>query len=407
MGRNDNLISGILSFLIFLIFGVTVYFCLDIFGIIDVPEQYSLTRFFGTKVSDLSVAVSMEELVTEENIDEWINARHKVVDNPIERDGGYEKVEFPEIKNEVVYEEQQISDSNTDDNNSIVNRMYYSQLDVYGKLIYLQFIEHKDELIKGTYIADFGKDFNELLHEENGDEILENSFQLALNSLMFDNPELFYLDITKMYMTTEITSFGPLKTYRVKIGPAENSNYLSDFFQDEQLVIIAKNTLEQLRSDIMKKISGLNTEDKIRSVHDYIINNTEYDKTVSKNNIYNIYGALVQHYAVCEGYSKAIKYILDEANIPCIVVCGIGQNTNGETESHAWNYVKLNDVWYAIDATWDDPVIIGSGYIFDSIYTKYFLKGSNEFFKDHFEDGNIVNNSNFVYPTISEENYNT
>lgn len=412
MGRKDNLVTGILIFFMILIFLVTLYFCLDIFKIIEVPEKYSIASFLGTRVSELSVAVDLEETVTEENINEWINAKHKVVDNLAERYGGYENISAPEIINKVeqtsITENTEQTDKSYIENketNNVVNRLYYSQLDVYGKLIYLQFIEHKDELLKGTYTADFGTDFNDLLHQEGGDSILENAFQLSVNSLMFDNPELFYLDITKIYMSTEITSFGPIKTYRVKIGPAEGSNYLLDYFQDEQMVQAANTTLENFRKDFSNQISGLTDYEKIKRVHDYVIENTEYDQSLSEKNIYNIYGALMQHISVCEGYSKSIKYLLDAANIPCIIVCGIGSNSKGENESHSWNYVKIGDLWYAIDSTWDDPVIIGTGYISNNIYTKYFLKGSDDFFKDHLEDGNIVNNSSFVYPTISGENY--
>lgn len=406
MGKKDNILTGFLGILILLIFLITVYFCLDIFGIIEVPEKYSIARLLGTKVSEISVAVNLEEVITNETIDEWINAKPKVVDDPFKRDNGYNEVDFPEITNETTVENQEeTTQYENRRNDNVVNRMYYSQLDAYGKLIYLQFIEHKDELIKGTYTADFGTDFNELLHEENGADVLENAFQLSVNSLMFDNPELFYLDVTKMYMYTEITSFGPLKTYRIKIGPAENSNYLLDYFRDEEFAISANNTLEKFRSRFAGEISGLDDYMKVKKVHDYIIENTEYDQYLSKSNIYNTYGALIGHYAVCEGYSKSMKYMLDAVNIPCIIVCGIAQNSNGEAESHAWNYVKINDLWYAVDSTWDDPVIIGTGYVSSSIYTKYFLKGSTEFFKDHFEDGNIVNDSKFVYPTISEENY--
>lgn len=408
MEKKGNLLTGFLLILIILIFFAIVYFCLDIFGIIDVPEIYSIANFIGTKTSEISEAVNLEEVITNETIDEWINTKTKVVDDPYATADVYENVDFPEFTNESE-SETEVNQENIQQLSSVgdnvVNRMYYSQLDSNGKLIYRQFIDHKDELVKGTYTADFGKDFNELLHEENGADVLENAFQLAVNSLMFDNPDLFYLDVTKMYMYTEITSIGPLKTYRVKIGPIENSNYLLDTFSDEQFAISARNSLEVFRNQFAEQMAGLNDYLKVKRVHDYIIENTEYDQNLTNNNIYNVYGTIMQHYAVCEGYSKSMKYLLDAANIPCVIVCGVAQNSNGQAESHAWNYVKLDDKWYAIDATWDDPVIIGYGYVSNSIYAKYFLKGSKEFFKDHFEDGNIVNDSKFAYPTISEENY--
>ena len=79
---------------------------------------------------------------------------------------------------------------------------------------------------------------------------------------------------------------------------------------------------------------------------------------------------------------------------------------NGETESHAWNYVQLDGKWYAIDVTWDDPIIIGNGYVSESTKYKHFLKGSNTFFASHKEEGNITDNSiEFNFPELSREDY--
>lgn len=407
MGRNDNFVTVILVFLMILIFSVTVYFCLDILEIVEVPEEYSIATFLGTKASKMSVAINLDETITDETIDEWINAKPKVIDNRYEIDDTYTNIEVPTFTNVVstATTPEETSQTVSYQNENVVNRMYYSQLDVYGKLIYMEFNEHRDELMKGTYVANFGTDFNELLHEEDGSDVLENAFQLSVNALMFDNPDLFYLDITKMYMSTEITTLGPIKIYRVKIGPAEGTNYLSDYFQDYELVFASNSTLENFRKDFAEKMSNLNDYDKIKTIHDYIIENTEYDRSISKDNIYNIYGTLIGHEAVCEGYSKSVKYLLDAANIPCVIVCGTARNSSGQIESHAWNYIKIDDQWYALDSTWDDPVILGTGYISSNIYTKYFLKGSDEFFEDHVEDGNLVNSSSFAYPTISKENY--
>ena len=38
---------------------------------------------------------------------------------------------------------------------------------------------------------------------------------------------------------------------------------------------------------------------------------------------------------------------------------GTATNSSGQTENHAWNCIKINDVWYEVDPTWDDPIIIG------------------------------------------------
>ena len=96
---------------------------------------------------------------------------------------------------------------------------------------------------------------------------------------------------------------------------------------------------------------------------------------------------------------------MDDLEIPCLIACGTAVNSSGLTETHAWNYVNIDGKWYAIDVTWDDPIIIGNGYISDDVFYKYYLKGSEDFFKNHTEDGEIVEGANFKYPTLSRTDY--
>ena len=141
-------------------------------------------------------------------------------------------------------------------------------------------------------------------------------------------------------------------------------------------------------------------------VHDYLVDNIEYDTTISRNNIYDVYGALVNRIAVCEGYARSFKYILDEMGIPCVLVIGTGTNSQGETERHAWNYVELEGNWYAVDCTWDDPIIIGGGGQTLSSRYKYFLKGANEFNADHIASGYFTpKGKEFSYPDLSRNSY--
>ena len=65
----------------------------------------------------------------------------------------------------------------------------------------------------------------------------------------------------------------------------------------------------------------------------------------------------------------------------------------------------LDGKWYALDVTWDDPVVPENFRVSDESRYSYFLKGSKEFFKDHLEDGNIVGEAGFKYPSLSESNY--
>ena len=145
----------------------------------------------------------------------------------------------------------------------------------------------------------------------------------------------------------------------------------------------------------------------MRYIHDYLIDTIEYEQTVSENNIYNIYGALVLKTCVCEGYAKALQYLLNEAELENIIVTGTATNSDGKTENHAWNYVNIDEKWYAIDTTWDDPVIVGGGKLTNTIRYRYFLKGSNTMDKNHFISAKFTTQGqNFRFPELSITDYN-
>lgn len=108
------------------------------------------------------------------------------------------------------------------------------------------------------------------------------------------------------------------------------------------------------------KATALITDDmedyeKALIVHDWLAVYCEYDyERYLTNSIPNVshtaYGALVEKLAVCDGYSKAFQYIMqNKLGIPCYL-------TSSSTINHAWNIILIDGQYYHIDVTWDDPV---------------------------------------------------
>jgi len=102
-------------------------------------------------------------------------------------------------------------------------------------------------------------------------------------------------------------------------------------------------------------------------VHDYILENCTYDKSsVIKALSHTSYGALVTGVAVCDGYAKAAKQLLNN----CGIESGIVTNSSGD---HAWNYVKIESRYYHLDLTWDDPIINSTKDSNETNYTHFNL----------------------------------
>lgn len=290
--------------------------------------------------------------------------------------------------------------------NSINNHYYYKQLDEAGKIIYQGLENNIENMKSGNYKIDFKTQFNDLLNSENGEEKLNKAFQSAWNAFTYDYVDIFYIDVTKLILTTQTTKIGSFSTHKVDLSSGSYSNYFDSEISSTEDLKKKEEYIANIRKQFVSQLEGYSEYEKIKQVHNWLVDNLEYDTTYKKSNIHNVYGAFSNKKVVCEGYARTFKYILDGLGIENVLVSGTATNSNGVTESHAWNYVKIDEKWYAVDVTWDDPIITGGGELTEDIKYQYLLKGSNKFFENHKEDGCLSKNSmEFEFPTLEKEDY--
>ncbi len=122
---------------------------------------------------------------------------------------------------------------------------------------------------------------------------------------------------------------------------------------------------------------SMSAREKVKTVHDWIINNTTYDLSFADAS-QNIEGLIYNHTAVCAGYSKTFDYFMEVLDIPCDYITGYAKG-----ESHAWNRVMLDGQWYYIDVTWDDPVYRYNGVRKEVCRDTYFLISEAQMAQDH------------------------
>ena len=380
--KKDEIADKITSVILFLVI-IGIFSVLIVFFIIGIQE-------FGKEEGELTFAESTGNVTTIAN-------EEKTIENDIET---------PQIvENPIDSIESTNRDSVDDYANVKVDKYFYNQLEEKSRIIYRAFESNKEQMKTGTYQIELGTNFSDVLSQSNGQEILGEYYQSAIEAYTYDNPEVFYLSPRKMYLNIETTTRGNNTTYNVFINAGDQANYLADEFNSKQQIDQAIAQIEQVKNQILQNRTG-NPYENIRMVHDYLVENIQYDSTLSKANIYNVYGALVSRECVCEGYARAFKYLLDELGIPCVMVIGTGTNSQGQTENHAWNYVQLNQRWYAVDTTWDDPVIIGGGTASEESKYKYFLVGAEVINQDHQASGQFTEGGKmFSYPNLSQTSY--
>lgn len=284
-------------------------------------------------------------------------------------------------------------------------KYYYSQLNADGKFIYYTIINNIDTIKEGNQIIRID------LNSPNGSD----AFQNAWDAITLDKPELFYIDSNGLVLETHST--GNLlgqTSYFYYLKPNSNSStYLHKPWSSKLDVDQAISQVENIANEIVSNAKKYNKRyDQIKYIHDYIVTNVSYDSEKENND--NIYGTLLNNKALCSGYSNTFKYLLDKLNIPNVIAYGKGLKENGRTENHSWNYVQMNDgKWYAVDCTWDDPIVIGGGTLPAKYRYMYFLKGSDTFFQSHEEDNHVssdektnsITSTFFTYPTLSTTDY--
>ena len=122
--------------------------------------------------------------------------------------------------------------------------------------------------------------------------------------------------------------------------------------------------------------SSMTDFQKVMAIHEWMVFNLKYDYTYS---IYDVDGMLDKRTGVCDAYAKTFLMMAELVGLEATRVTGTANNGEA-TESHAWNQVKINGVWYNLDVTWDDP---GNG---DTKYINYdyFLISDSVMGADHF-----------------------
>lgn len=161
----------------------------------------------------------------------------------------------------------------------------------------------------------------------------ETKINKVYHALLKDHPELFWVHnrqevYTTSYQGKDYCEFAPGYTYTDQ--------------EVEEIQQAMQNACQEVRSLIPE---GADTYEKVRTVYAYLIDHAEY---ASSEDDQNIAGIFWKGQAVCAGYARAVQYLLEQLDIPCIYVEG---DTRDSDEGHAWDIVQIEGQYYYVDAT--------------------------------------------------------
>ena len=222
----------------------------------------------------------------------------------------------------------------------------------------------------------------------------------AINALKYDDPTLFFIDFTQIDYDYSI--------FRNNVVISSDNCYIEGIYNQYQLEQML-NELEEKRTEIYLMMDENWTDyQKVYFVNEYLVENVEYDQTLSGVFVHTVYGSIVDGLAVCDGYSYGVQYLLDGLGITNLVCAGEAYNpSTGASEGHMWSYVKLYDHWYGLDTTWNDPIYYWhpSQEQIEQWKVAYFLKGWDEESGEGFyhmpddEEERVVQNYQIYYDT--------
>ena len=195
----------------------------------------------------------------------------------------------------------------------------------------------------------------------------------AICAFFRDHPEYFWIDSSKLVW--DVTGDGQWRLGSKVSG----ESFFCEGFDAGTLPAVRTQFDKQVKTIIDEMPSG----DRVTQLR--YLNNW-----MAQHNVYNPLGVGASNYSrcaasgilsnnsadtapVCYGYATAFRVLLDAADIPNAYIEGWAYNQNNwpNGEQHAWNYVQVDGVWYAIDPTWDDPKLTTGQARFH-----YFLVGS-------------------------------
>ena len=212
-----------------------------------------------------------------------------------------------------------------------LNYFYYSRLTATQKRAYdalLEAIRNHDE---STSIS--GCTFEEMVK--------------VSDAVAFDHPELFWYKKFKMCGSEIILEYG---------ASAEECEVLQRRMDE----VIPK-YLDGITDSMSAYDVALRLHVKLISSVDYdtlALNKESTEDESDKGKIdylRTICGVFLNGKAVCEGYARAMQYLLQKCGVESAEAAGYVRKETGERDGgHAWNIIKVDGDYYYLDTTWDD-----------------------------------------------------
>lgn len=218
-------------------------------------------------------------------------------------------------------------------------------------------------------------------HKKKGDKTDPGEIAAMLTSQTIGKPEaLFFNNNTFFYTYTKNTVTLQL-------------NYIMSAAEGQDV----KDTINSIKYQTM----GMSDYEKVKYIHDWIVNNARYASGNDFMNVEYIMQGGVNAYSpisifrggegVCQAYAGAFNILAKACGLSTKMVVGEA-TSNQSTGPHGWNLVNVDGKIYHVDTTWDDPISYDGR---DILRYDYFLIDDDTMSKNHRWDRS-------AYPVVND-----
>lgn len=221
---------------------------------------------------------------------------------------------------------------------------YFSLLNTEEKKLYLNLKKQADRYMTGT------EEFQMTEVNRNGENVpiyimplmsyeglSTAQMKRVFYCFMFENPQYYFMRNSVVY--SETTNMMTVGLYKVFSDGNTRAEYTRRFAQQLQIWD--------------EQVNAVQTPvEKEAVIHKIVCDHVVYyetmdvadpdDRQMSQSCISAV---LFERKTVCAGYAQLFTLLCGRAGITCVTVTSPG---------HAWNKVRMGNVWYNVDCTWND-----------------------------------------------------
>ncbi|MBR6783468.1 MAG: hypothetical protein IKM32_02135 [Clostridia bacterium] len=226
---------------------------------------------------------------------------------------------------------------------------YVSENAKYNTYTYFSKLSEKEQWIYRIYEYAFDNNYSNIWFDEKLLEGLEINYAQIIYLLSMDSPLVEQnMDLSALPFTTALKDDNG-DYVRDLSGTLV---YVSTFFENKKEN--KTEALEKAQAIVDSLPEGLSDLEKARYFYEYLGKNVKYYEYGRYETSYYLYDALCKGASNCDGYANAFSALCNMAGVDCIEKIHFADED--EVAGHTWNAIRIDGVWYNVDAVASDEV---------------------------------------------------